>query len=447
MSFHKRFLDHIDQHQLFTKTNRVLLAVSGGVDSMVMVDLFQVAEFPFGMAHCNFRLRGEESDEDERFLMETSSQLDVAGHFKRFDTRAIAQESRESIQMVARRLRYEWLEQIRQEHQYDYIATAHHVNDSIETIIFNWSKGTGIKGLLGVPVKNDKTIRPLLFATKDQIETYADSYDIAFREDRSNKEDKYSRNKIRHHIIPVLKSINPNLEQTASQNIQQLNEINFWFQFGLTTLKKEVFVQNEHNWTINLEPLRKFPFLVTPLFEWLAPFGFNQHQIKQLVEDGFNQSGNQYFSSTHQILVDRACLIIAPIEEKGNLDSFTIYETEGQIEQASFSLKWRLTQNFPSSFDSSNYQVYFNPAAIKFPMQLRRWQPGDRFTPLGMKGKSQKIQDFFSTKKLNRLEKAAQWILTNEDGTIIWLVGHRISEKVKISEEQNMFWSFSFNKK
>ena len=440
------FKTFVKKQALFTESDRLLLAVSGGVDSMVLVSLFAQTSIDFGIAHCNFKLRGEASDLDAKFVQNKAETLNIPFFLQEFDTKREAQASKKSIQVTARLLRYDWLEKIARDHHFQFIATAHHMDDSIETILYNWAKGSGIKGLLGVPLKNGIVIRPLLFADKAQILAYAESYQIAFREDASNQEDKYTRNKIRHSVVPLLRSINPNLSKTVAANIFRLKETQEWMQKSIQELEATCVDRNDHEIRIKTLPLQHQSNLTTPLHIWLYPYGFNEGQIQQIIKEDFCNVGAQFYSSTHQLLIDRHELIVSPRPSpSSHSEKIFIYPDTEEIKHELFSLKMKTVLGNKIEFNTDNFSVKIDSQKLQFPLILRHWKPGDAFTPLGMKGKKQKLQDFFSNRKINRLEKNKIWILENGDQKIIWVVGYRISEQFKIKESTSTGIRFSFN--
>ncbi len=407
---------------------RVLIAVSGGVDSVVLCYLAASANWNFGIAHCNFQLRGKDSSDDEQFVKELAHQLNVPFHTITFTTQQMATDAKQSIQLIARQLRYDWLEHIRQQFNYDFIATAHHTNDSIETFIYNFAKGTGIKGLLGIPQQNKNIIRPLWFVTKTKIEMYANDNHITFREDSSNAEDKYARNKIRHHVIPVLKAINPNLEVTAQQTIDHLKDTNSIFNWAIQYFKTQIIQKEEDTIIVDLVQLNELPAPKTVLYQILVDYQFHADQVHQIMESQL--TGKQFFSPTHQCLIDRNKLIVRPISNEKEKVLWIHSETQ-EIQLGKGKLVLQKTTP-PKTFSKATNVAYFDIDKLYFPLKLRRWQEGDHFQPIGMKGKRQKLQDFFSNVKLSRIAKEKVWILES-NGEICWVIGYRISEHCKIT--------------
>ncbi len=309
---------YILDNQLFNKDEKLLLAVSGGVDSMVLCRLFANAKIDFGIAHCNFQLRETASDEDELLVRMTAQNLGIPYHVTSFDTKTYASTNKLSIQVAARELRYEWLEKIRIKNDYQYIATAHHLNDSIETVLYNFAKGTGIRGMHGILPKNRHIIRPLLFATKEEILAYAKMNQVNFREDESNHSDKYQRNFIRHHLVPIFKKINPNFEHNAAESIQHLRDTELIFNFAITNIKDSLVLQQGDQKSIAITQLQSYPAPATLLYEILKEYGFHSDQVKQLIKALDGQSGKQFFSPTHQVLIDRGHILIKKIIQKNH---------------------------------------------------------------------------------------------------------------------------------
>ncbi len=427
------FQQYIQQEQLFQAQQPILLSVSGGMDSVVLCHLFQKAELNFGIAHCNFQLRSKDSDQDAIFVKKLATVWDVPFFSTTFATRKIASQRKISIQMAARDLRYEWLERIRSQEKYDYIATAHHLNDSIETVLFNFTKGCGIRGLHGILPKVNRIIRPLLFAAKAEIEAYAKAENITFRHDASNDSDKYERNKLRHHLIPVLQQLNTNFEQTAAQTIDHLRQAEYLYDFALSTLRKKYLKQTGGKIIIELTALQAHPAARTILYEWLRPFGFHQNQITQLLESVKRQAGGLFFSDTHELLVDRNQLIVQPVTQEARIEHFLPTPTSRlSLKNGILYLKGEV--DLPTAFVEDENVVYLDFGKLVFPLKLRRWQPGDVFQPLGMQGKHQKLQDFFTNQKLSRFDKEKVWLLESA-GEICWIVGHRLDERFKVTDQ------------
>jgi len=426
----KKFLRFIHSKELISGLGKTLIATSGGLDSVVLCHLFQQAKLPFGIAHCNFQLRGKESEEDEIFVKNIAQQFGAPHFAIGFQTEKIAKEKKQSIQVAARELRYQWLEKVRQQHDFQYIATAHHLNDSIETVLYNFAKGCGIRGLHGILARQGKVIRPLLFATKDDISAFAKAHQIAFREDSSNFSDKYARNQIRHWVVPVLRKLNPNLEKTAGETIAHLRETEAIFDFGIEALKKSIVEEKGKELLLSIPALRATPAPATLLFELLKPFQFNNQQVAQILQSIENQPGSQFFSPTHHLLTDRKFLILKK-KERAVEQVFFVENFPATLDlQDGKTLALKKIPK-PNSFDNKPSIALLDLEKLTFPLRVRHWKSGDFFRPQGMKGRRQKLQDFFSNQKLSRFEKERIWLLLSGE-EICWVAGYRIGEAFKI---------------
>ena len=325
-----KFSNYISNNHLFTKKDKLLVAVSGGADSMALLCLLWTEGYNFGVAHCNFQLRGEESDGDERFVELFASYITPHFHKKRFDTEGSASDKKTGIQETARDLRYAWFEELRQTFDYQYILTAHHASDSIETVVFNLIRGTGLRGLTGIKPKNGYLIRPLLFAAKTDILAYVKQYKIPFREDSSNESDKYARNLIRHLIIPELKKINPEFENTLQNTIKNLNETQDLMDYFLDKMRSELIKINKNQTLIPINKLKELPSNKTVLLELIKDFGFNAQQVESIISN--NKIGNKFYSKTHELLIDRSDFIIQLIDYQENTQNFSLTTQNAQLE-------------------------------------------------------------------------------------------------------------------
>lgn len=422
---------YIQQHLLFKPTDRILVAVSGGIDSVVLCYLLKQLGANFAIAHCNFQLRGEASDLDAVFVKGLAKELNVSHFATKFDTQKLADEESTSIQIMARELRYDWLEDIRQAMNFDVIATAHHTNDSIETALYNLAKGSGIRGVRGILPKHDFIIHPLLFADKDMIVEYVEKNDIAYREDASNATDKYMRNKIRHQIIPVLKEINPSLEKTSRQTFNHLRDVETIYLWAINGIRQQIMSRNEQVTSLSFKTLDYYPAKETILYELLRPFGFNSSQVMQLLNGG--KSGSQFISSSHRLIIDHDQYLIQPLKDNqvdGQNEYLINYDQE-EIHLPKGKLQLTHLDKRPDQFPTTTNVACLDLAKLVFPLKLRRWQAGDQFQPLGMNGQHKKVQDYFSDKKLSILEKERVWLLES-NGVICWIVDHRIDERFKV---------------
>jgi tRNA(Ile)-lysidine synthase len=431
IQMHEAFQQFIFEKQLLAPGEKTLVAASAGVDSTVLCHLFRQAGFLFEIAHCNFQLRGEASGGDELFVKKLAVQLGVAFHSARFGTTEFAEQHKISIQVAARTLRYDWLEEVRQTAACQHIATAHHLGDSIETVLFNFTKGCGIRGLHGILPKNGRIIRPLLFATKEQILGFAQQEKIDFREDASNLTVKYTRNKIRHEVVPVLEEVNPSFQKSAGETIERLREAEALYDFSLQKIRENVLEETGEGWQISIEKLRSSPAPSTVLYELLLPFGFNNDQVKQILQNTEHQPGKMFYSPTHRLLVDRLFLILSKEENVGKvIEVAAISSSPVRLPEGRLTLK--LVEEPPAVFEKTDNTAWLDYDRLTFPLKLRRWQPGDVFQPLGMGGRHRKLQDFFSDLKLSRFEKEKIWLLES-GGEIAWVTGMRLDERFKVS--------------
>ena len=433
----KKLLSYFKRENLFAPSDKILLTVSGGVDSVVMCQLFYEAGLKFGIAHCNFQLRGTESDEDEKFVNQLAIRYKVPFYTKRFDTTAFAESKNVSIQMAARELRYIWFEEIRKKEKYKFIATAHHQDDSIETFFINLIRGTGITGLHGILPKQGNIIRPLLFATKNKIIEFSVIAKLRYREDSSNTSDKYMRNKIRHQIIPVLKEINPSLETTINDTIQRLknveqiyySQINFYRGIAMGKEKKYEIIPKRHIGMLNQ--------LETYLYEFLKPYNFNLSTVKEIILGRSGVSGKQFFSSTHRLIIDREKLIIdkkSDVQRPMSDFISPIKKNQKEIVFDETKLNFKtITKPANYKLQTTNYIASIDFDKLVFPLDIRKWQKGDSFYPLGMKGKK-KLSDFFIDNKVPLNQKENIWLLTSA-GEIVWIIGMRIDERFKVTDK------------
>lgn len=439
----KEFQDHLTQLLPDYPGNyRFLLAISGGKDSIVLGDLFYCSGIPFGIAHMNFQLRGEESDGDERFVKAFAQRCEVECFTQAIDTKSYAAANQLSTQMAARTLRYTWLEQVRAEQGFDYIITAHHLNDSVETILYNLTKGSGIRGMLGIPAVNGRVLRPLLFATRQDIDAYYAQEELVHREDASNAESGYARNWIRHQVVPNLQKLNPSFEHTVERNLVYWQQIYGWFEQEAQQLRGQVWQSDSLRHTFDLSSIQNHPALHTLLFHWLQGFGFAAEQIQGMYQAVLEQKqGKLFLNKTHRVLLHQGKLIIEA------QDLLPEAPQQWPIGESSLSLHgqkitFSIYTQRPISLPSQRDIAWVDGAELQFPLTLRHWQPGDLFYPLGMAGKPKKIQDYFTDEKIDRFLKERIWLLVNGDGRIIWVLGFRVDDRFKIQTKTTQFACF-----
>jgi tRNA(Ile)-lysidine synthase len=429
-----QFLSFINKHNLIQPSQKVLLAVSGGMDSVVMCDLFSKAKIDFVIAHCNFGLRGEESNEDEMFVKKLSIKYKVPFMVTTFQTADFAETEKISTQMAARILRYEWFEKVRKEQNCDYIATAHHQNDVLETVLLNLTKGTGIAGLHGIRIKNGNIIRPLLFAEKETIFDYVVENQIIWREDSSNESNKYQRNLIRNEVVPLLKQINPNLENTMQHTVERIAAVEDIFEQEIEMLSKQITWADAQAVFVNYKAIQMLSQPVIKLSELLKPYHFTYQQSQDIFEAFDKESGKTFLSPTHTLVKDRTELVITP----KSLQSFVSQViTSDDKEVIVNNLKLEISKSFEKTEDfvvpTARKIACLDADKVRFPLQLRKWKEGDWFCPLGM-NKKKLISDFLIDQKVPLNLKKEVYLLTS-NGSIVWVMGMRIDDRFKVTDK------------
>jgi len=426
-----RFKSYIAEKNLINSGDRILLAVSGGIDSMVMSHLFLQLENKTGIAHCNFSLRAGESDKDEELVREFAGKHNIPFHTIKFETAVFASEEGLSIQMAARELRYKWFEEIMKENGYNLVAVAHNLNDNIETLLINLTRGTGIAGLTGIKPITNNIIRPLLFATRNDIIEYCNKHKIIFREDRSNADTKYTRNKIRHKVIPILKEINPAIETTLNDTAERFTGINEIVDEYILGLREKISEQKGDLITFNVNLLKSHLHNLTIVFELFRPFGINNLQLDDLIKVIQGKTGGLIVTRSHRIIKNRKEIIVS-IADNENKPSCIIKNIQGfrkipGIVSADFT---DISDKFIIPSDSSICCI--DSDKVSFPMIVRTWKPGDHFHPLGMKHKK-KLSDYFVDNKYSKFDKENIRILESA-GEIVWVIGDRIDDRFRITD-------------
>lgn len=421
----QKFRTHIATNFPYLEQKKLLLAVSGGLDSMVLVHLFQQLKFDFGIAHCNFQLRGMESFGDQDFVKAYANTNQIPFFLTQFDTQAFATDYKLSTQVAARELRYNWFQELLETEKYDYILTAHHADDNLETFIINLSRGTGLEGFTGIPKQNGTVIRPILIFSRKEIENYAKENNMEWREDSSNASDKYIRNKIRHHIVPLLKELNPNFLNSFLKTQKYLEDSQEMVEDAAIMIYQQLAKEEGESIYFDLIQLKRLPNYNSYLYQWLHEFGFSAwNDIYDLVE---SQSGKQVFSSEFRLIKDRDYLILSPILSTDSALEYFINENQLEVK---IPINLSFSQVFDSSLDS-NQTIFVDANKLEYPLVLRHWKQGDTFQPFGMKGKSKKVSKFFKDEKLSLIEKEIVWILCSNN-QIVWILGLRQDERFKI---------------
>jgi tRNA(Ile)-lysidine synthase len=426
------FKKFIFENNLIKPGDKILLAVSGGIDSMVMAHLFLGQNYNIAIAHCNFSLRGRESDKDEDMVSKFAAENKIPFFTTKFETKAFAKKHKLSVQMAARDLRYSWFEEIREKNGYDLIAVAHNVNDNIETLLINLTRGTGLAGMTGIKPVSNYIIRPLLFATRQAIQKYRDQNKIIYREDKSNTDTKYIRNKIRHLVIPVLKEINPSIEQTLSEAAERFSGFNEIVVEYITHLRENISEVKEHHVTFNVNLLKNYLNNKVVLFELFKPYGITNALLIDLVKVIEGKTGGQIITDTHRVIKNRKEIIVSD-EEFLKETSFTITGTEAfcVFPGISSAKNVRITDTY--EIPSDPIFACIDSQKISFPMLIRKWKAGDYFYPLGMKQKK-KLSNYFIDNKYSIFDKENIFILES-DGEIVWIIGDRIDDRFKITNE------------
>lgn len=420
-----KFQNHIVSRFPFLAEKKLFLAVSGGLDSMVLLHLLKQLPYEIAVLHCNFQLRGLESFGDQTFVENYCDQNNIPVFTTQFDTEAFAKDYKLSTQVAARELRYSWFYELLEEKDFDYILTAHHADDNLETFIINLSRGTGLDGLSGIPEQNDKIIRPILPFSREEILKYAEENKIDWREDSSNTSNKYLRNKIRHDLVPILKELNPNFLNAFQKTQSYLQESQVMVEDASIMIYQQVAKEAGDDIHFDLKKLKKLPNYKSYLYQWLHEFGFLAwNDIYDLVN---GQSGKQVFSAEFRLLKNRDTLILSPISEMSEKEQFEINENEKEV---NFPLKLKLCNVGHITIDS-NKAIFVDADKIQFPLVLRKWNEGDVFHPFGMHGKSKKVSKLFKDEKLSLIEKEQTWILCSDD-QIVWVVGIRQDERFRI---------------
>ncbi len=425
----ERFRDFIQNKKLFDPGHKILLAVSGGVDSMVMLHLFELSEFNYGVVHCNFQLRGADSDADKKFVEEQVLNHGVPFFSTCFDTVEYARINGISIEMAARELRYRYFEEVRSSNNFDFIATAHHRDDLLETFFLNLSRKTGIRGLTGIKEKSGSIIRPVLFASRMDIEGFARENFIEYRDDITNSDVVYQRNFIRQKILPALSMLNPAFKNNLFETIGNLRDAEDVYNYYLDAEKQKVVSMQENNMVIDIDLLIDSPFPRILLFEILAECNFNPKVAGQVYTGLAGDSGRTYYSKSHRLVKDRNHLFIT---SHPAADERIYYIEEGDMELfAPFDLTIQLLNRDNFRLDKSPLVACIDAATIEFPLLIRRWKQGDYFQPLGMSG-FKKISDFLIDEKVPLHQKESTWLLCSGQ-KIVWVMGRRIDNRFKIT--------------
>ncbi|MGB7784723.1 MAG: tRNA lysidine(34) synthetase TilS [Salinimicrobium sp.] len=422
------FQKHLQSNFPRLESGKILVAVSGGVDSVVLTHLCRQSNLDFSMAHCNFHLRKEESDGDELFVTELADALEVEVFIESFETEAYAREKKISVQMAARELRYQWFESLKETLGFDYVLTAHHANDNLETVLINFVRGTGLDGLTGIPPTNGYIIRPLLPFSREEIEDYARNTHLKWREDSSNASTKYLRNKIRHELIPKMQEINPQLLESFSKTQNNLQQSSLLIDDYISAIFPRIAKEEKYGYSFKIKMLRTIPNLRAVLYELFRGFGFTEwNDVYDLLEA---QPGKMVFSKTHRLIKDREELLLTTIPDMKQKE-FGISEEEEVVMLPMGTFHIEEVEEF--SEEASENVIFVDKEALIFPLGVRKWKEGDYFYPFGMKGKK-KLSKYFKDEKLSLPEKENSWLLCSHND-IVWVVGRRPDARFAVKED------------
>ena len=430
-----RFKIHLQEKFPELRSKKLLLAVSGGVDSMVLYHMLLKLEYNLSLAHCNFNLRGDASDKDEDLIQSEAKQNDTQLHLISFETEVYAQSEKTSIQMAARALRYNWFDGLLKDGGYDFLLTAHHADDNVETFIINLSRGTGLDGFTGIPEKTEKIRRPLLPFSKEDIHNYATNQQINWREDLSNADNKYLRNRIRNELVPILKEINPSFLDSFNTTLNNLQGSKEIVNDRMDQVLENTIDRNEDGSVLafKIKALLKLATSPSYFFELFNPYGFSQTQ--DIITLLSSQSGKQVLSKTHRLVKHREQLLLSPIQKKDNAtSSYQISESDRLVELNDISIGFENLDLV--DFESQNYAsdtASFDKNLLTYPLYVRKWEKGDYFYPIGMKGKK-KLGKFFKDEKYSLLQKENIWLLCS-GSDVIWVIGKRMDDRYKVTDK------------
>ena len=424
----KLFLNHLKKNFPSISVSKLIIAVSGGVDSIVLFHLCLKLKLNFFVAHCNFKLREKESDLDEKFVRDLAIKHNIKFYTKSFNTKKLSNNDNKSIQMVARELRYSWFEELSKELNIKHILTAHHLDDSLETFLINLSRGSGIDGLLGIPKVNDTVFRPLLIFKKDEILSYAKENKITWREDSSNKKNEYLRNQIRLEVLPKLKEINPNLLENFSKSIDRLQQSKSIIKDKMDDFVSDVSFTRDKNIYFEINKIKQVSNIDAYLYELLKKYNFTQwDDIRDLLD---SQSGKQIISKTHKLLKDRDHLILAKNSELEN-KPLLINKSSKEVVVSAGKIKVSIAKKI-SKQDLD--VIYLDSAKLDFPLRVRNVLSGDYFYPFGMNGKK-KVSKYLKDKKTSVFDKDKVLILETSKNKIIWVVGMRLDDRFSVTDD------------
>lgn len=425
----QKFEEHINKTFPFLKDKKLLVAISGGVDSVVLTHLLHSLKFDIFLAHCNFQLRADESNLDEKFVLTLGKKLGLQTFTKQFDTEKHAQKHKLSTQLSARKLRYDWFQELMENHQFDYVLTAHHLNDTLETFLINLTRGTGLEGLTGIPPQNGNIIRSLLIFSRDNIIAYAKANNIEWREDSSNSETKYIRNKIRHKIVPKLKEINPSLLSSFEKTSEYLQQSQQIVNDRIAEVSKKIISYDGEVVKFNIEKIKQLSNPKAYLFQFFKKYNFTEWKdVNNLLTA---QSGKKIVSKNYILLKDRNFLLLSATNNIRDISNCFL------IKKNTSTIKTPIHLIIKKTTEIGNYcknSIFINKNLVIFPLILRKWSKGDYFFPTGMTGKK-KVSKYFKDEKYSLIDKQNTWLLCSNNNEVIWIVGKRQDRRFIATKE------------
>jgi tRNA(Ile)-lysidine synthase len=428
----QRFIKNIEDNHLFAPNDTILVGVSGGIDSVVLLDLLDKAGYSIGIAHCNFRLRAGDSDADEDLVENLAVKYDKTLYKNSFDTKEYSEENGISVEMAARELRYNWFEEIRFKHHYNWISVAHHRDDQLETFFLNLARGTGLSGLTGMKPVNGKIVRPLLFASRKEITEYSKKNFLDYREDASNENTEIQRNKIRHMVIPLMEELNPSFRDGLIKTMGNLHDVNKIQLAEIRNAWERIALRKGNDYYLSIAELKLLDPLITYLYEFLKPFHFKTEVVGEIVSSLDSISGKQFLSRSNRLVRDRESLIVTSLVS----DDRRIYYLDESTSELSSPLKMKVSiieRKYKYEIPDSPRTACIDIDKVQFPLIIRHWEKGDYFKPLGMSG-IKKLSDFFVDQKMSLPEKENAWILANGE-QVAWIIGKRLDDRFKITSK------------
>lgn len=428
------FKEHINQNLPFLEGKKLLIACSGGLDSVVLTHLLNQLNFEIALAHCNFSLRGKESDGDEMFVVGLAKQMNISVFAETFDTHKFAEDHKVSTQMAARTLRYEWFDGILKNFKYDYLLTAHHLDDDLETFFINLSRGTGISGLTGIPSINGNVIRPLLAFSREEIIAYAKKNTLKWREDSSNQKADYLRNKLRLEVLPLFKETNESLLNNFKKTQKNLQSSKNLIEDYMALIYNLAVSEDEDFYRINIQKLKELPNTKDLLYELLNGFGFTEWDDVSALLNA--QTGKQLFSKTHRLLKNRNEFLLSKIDYNSQDEEFFVSES-GIVSPVNLKIEPVI-----SIGETDKNLIYLDSKKLNFPLKIRKWKEGDSFQPFGLKGRK-KLSKFFKDEKMSLIQKDKIWLLLSNE-KIVWVIGHRMEDHFKVNKDTEKIMKIAF---